>query len=168
MSARGQGPEVSGTGAGAGAVQARPRRSLRLRIGVALVGALVAAGLAFMLISPGPSQLAPALVTVYNLETKCQRPRTRECRLGLARDPYTRYTAANVVGHVWHNDVLRAECYVSDGARVESEDGRPSTSWYRVTSASGDPGAPRGETAWLPAVRLRAGTEPSLSRCTGV
>jgi hypothetical protein len=128
----------------------------------------VVAGLAAVLISPGQSQRAPALVKVYNLETECQRPRTRECSLGLARDPYARYTAANVVLRVWHNDLLRAECSVPDGARVESEDGRPTTRWYRVTRASGEPAAPPDETAWLPAVRLRAGTEPALPHCKGV
>jgi DNA-binding SARP family transcriptional activator len=147
------------------AVQAGPRRRRRLRIGVALLGALVAAGLAAVLIVSGDSPLAPALVKVYNLEVECQRTRIRECSLGLARDPYARYTAANVDRRVWHNDVLRAECYVPDGARVESEDGRPTTRWYRVT---GVPGASPSEKAWLPAVRLRAGTEPPLPRCTGV
>jgi hypothetical protein len=150
------------------AVQAPPRRTVRLRIGIVLLGAFVAAGLAVMLSSRGDPQLASALVKVYNLEVECQQPRTRECRLGLARDPYARYTPANVDRHVWHNDVLRADCYVPDGARVESEDGRPTTRWYRVTGASAGPPAQPGEKAWLPAVRLRAGTEPALPRCTDV
>jgi hypothetical protein len=125
----------------------------------------VAAGLAILLVARGESQLAPALVKVYNLEVECQRPRIRQCSLGLARDPYARYTSANVDWFVWHNDVLRADCYVSDGVRVASEDGRPTTRWYRVTGASG---APPGAKAWLPAVRLRPGTEPALPRCNGV
>ena len=160
-------PERRRPGAGA-AAPARPRRSLRLRIGVALVAAVVAAGVAAMLIFSGNSELAPALVKVYNVEVDCQRPRIRECRLGLAGDPHARYTPANVVAYVWHNDVLRAECYVSDGARVESEDGRLTTRWYRVTDASAEPAASPGKKAWLPAVRLRVGTEPALPRCRGV
>lgn len=44
----------------------------------------------------------------------------------------------------------------------------PSNRWYRVTGASGEPGAPPGEKAWLPAVRMRDGTEPGLPRCESV
>jgi hypothetical protein len=149
-------------------VHERPRRRRGLWIGSALLVAVVAAVLAVMLMSPSDPQVKSALVTVYNLETQCQRARTRECRLGLARDPYAGYTASNVGRHVWHNDVLRADRYVPDGAQVTSEDGRPTTRWYRVTGGTGRPGAPPDEKVWLPAVRLRAGTEPALPRCTSV
>jgi DNA-binding SARP family transcriptional activator len=142
---------------------ARARRRRRLQIAAALLAGVVAAGLAAILIAPGDPPPAPALVTVYNLEAQCQRPRIRECSLGLARDPYARYTVANVVRVVWHNDVLRADCYVPDGARIEAEDGRLSTRWYRVTGPSGNP-----SKAWLPAIRLRPGTEPPLPRCKNI
>ena len=69
---------------------------------------------------------------------------------------------------MWHDDVLRAECYVPDAARVMSEDGRASTRWYRATRTSEARGAPPSEKAWLPAVRLRAGNEPALPRCDRV
>lgn len=120
-----------------------------------------------MLISPDQAQLDAKPVSVYNIETRCQRPHTQNCALALARDPYAQYAAANVARRVWHNDVLQAECYVPDGSRVESEDGRPSTRWYRVTGPSGGSGAHADEQAWLPAVRLRPGAEPAVPRCTG-
>ncbi|MGA4541770.1 hypothetical protein ACPA54_17470 [Uniformispora flossi] len=91
---------------------------------------------------PPPSGIA---LTVYNVEEACQPLRTLECALGLARSPYTRYTAANVVAHVWHGDVLNADCVVRDGQLVTDEHGMSSGRWYHVASPQG----------WLPGVRTR-------------
>lgn len=97
-----------------------------------------------------------ATVTVFNAEVSCQEPRTSNCALGLARDPYARYTRENVIGLVWHGDVLPVDCYLDDGAVVQAENRASSTRWYRVHAP---------DVAWLPGVRVRPGTEPSVSRC---
>jgi hypothetical protein len=101
--------------------------------------------------------LHAAAVTVYNAERQCQRSTLPKCRLGLARDPYAAYAAANVSARVRHGDRLVAECYVADGTAVMAENGKRSTRWYRVRSPSA--------TAWLPAVRAWPGTVPNVGRC---
>jgi DNA-binding SARP family transcriptional activator len=168
-------PDVGVVAAPAGAAVRAPRslpeppsgtRRVRtsVRVGAALVVAL-AAGVIYLLTEGSSSTPGPRSVTVYNLEANCQGPRTRECRLGLARDPYANYTPSNVVAHVWHGDRLRADCFVADGSRIESEDGRPSTRWYRVTVPRQGSAPRRTTKAWLPAVRVRAGTDPDVPSC---
>jgi DNA-binding SARP family transcriptional activator len=165
---------VASTAASAAAVRAPsprpepPSRTRRVRTGVRVGAALVVAlavGVTYLLTEGSSSNSGPRPVTVYNLEANCQGPRTRVCRLGLARDPYANYTPSNVVAHVWHGDRLRADCFVADGSRIESEDGRPSTRWYRVTVPRRGSAPRRATQAWLPAVRVRAGTDPDVPAC---
>jgi hypothetical protein len=81
----------------------------------------------------------------------------RECRLGLAGDPYARYVVDNVTARVRHDDRLVAECYITNGTLVRDEKGAGSTRWYRVRTAS--------QTAWLPGVRAWPGVRPAVGRC---
>lgn len=121
-------------------------------VAAALVPAVLATGLLQrggdnhprqpMIKPPPPPGIA---LTVYNVEEACQPLRTLECALGLSRSPYARYTAANVVAHVWHGDIVYADCVVRDGQLVTDEHGMSSGRWYHVTSPQG----------WLPGVRTR-------------
>lgn len=139
---------------------------MRLPRGAAAVAVAVAAsGFATFEILRGGESLGSALVTVYNLQAKCQRPRTRACHLGLARDPYADYTRQNIARYVWHGDVLRAECLVSNGSPIRGENGRLTSRWYRVTGPPGSRSAATRERAWLPAVRIHPGSEPAVPRC---
>jgi transcriptional regulator with XRE-family HTH domain len=98
-----------------------------------------------------PEASATAAIRVFNIEGDCksQKERLPACSMGLARDPRLKYDADNVVSHrVWHNDVLRVDCVLYDGDRVEDETGVGTTRWFRVRLD----GAPGGH-AWLPAVR---------------
>jgi DNA-binding SARP family transcriptional activator len=137
-------------------IRRRPRLAAILIVLVALGGA-VAADLGLR----GGRTRGPGFLTVYDLEADCQGPRTHHCGLGLAQDPYADYTLSNIVGYVWHGDRLAVDCLVSDGSRVSSEDGTPTTSWYRVNVPDHHPAK-----AWLPAIRVRAGTEPDVPACT--
>ena len=100
---------------------------------------------------------AGAPMRVFNVEVPCQRSLRLTCRLGLAGDPYAKYTPDNVTARVRHGDRLVAECYILDGTRVRDEKGLPSSRWYRVQIPSG--------TAWLPGVRAWPGVTPAVGRC---
>ncbi|WP_423835871.1 helix-turn-helix domain-containing protein [Streptomyces endophytica] len=88
-----------------------------------------------------------ARITVNNVERACQHPRTDNCALGLARDPYQVYRRANVVAHVWHGDVLHAVCRIADGVTVTDEMGGHSSIWFRVDHG--------GARMWAPGIRIR-------------
>ncbi|MEU9499302.1 helix-turn-helix transcriptional regulator [Streptomyces sp. NPDC048196] len=88
-----------------------------------------------------------ARITVNNVERACQRPRTANCALGLARDPYLVYRRSNVVAHVWHGDVLRAVCRIANGVAVTDEAGGHSSIWFRVDHD--------GARMWVPGIRIR-------------
>lgn len=135
---------------------ANPRNQ---RVAVALaVGATIAG--AALALAPGEASRARAIaLKVFNADVTCRRSELAKCRLDLARDPYARYAAANFVGHARHGDLLVADCFVPNGTRVWSEDGRSSTRWYRVRSAT--------STAWLPGVRAWPNTTPAVGRCAG-
>ncbi len=122
--------------------------------------AILAGGAAATAMIAGPGGRDAAPLRVFNAEVRCRHSPSLECRLGLAGDPYARYSPANVVGRVRHGDRLTAECVVDDGTRVFSEDGRSSTRWYRVRHQA----SPSGE-AWLPGVRAWPGAAPAVGRC---
>lgn len=135
-----------------------PRRSVRrvrriLGIGVPAV-ALAAAAVAYSgVFGPADPKDAAAEIRVYNMDGTCkqQTERLRACSLGLARDPHRKYDADNVVAQrVWHGDVLKAECVVNDGDRVEDEEGIGTPRWFRVRLDGG-----ADSHGWLPAVRTR-------------
>ncbi|MFI6765833.1 helix-turn-helix domain-containing protein [Streptomyces sp. NPDC050355] len=95
----------------------------------------------------GAKGAASAEITVHNVERACQHQRTENCALALARDPYRVYRRSNVVGHVWHGDVLRALCRVANGVTVTDEVGGHSSIWFRVDHA--------GKQMWVPGIRIR-------------
>lgn len=132
---------------------------------VAALAATIATGGAMFVSSLGDTNNGPAFLSVYNIEAKCQAPRTDECRLGLARDPYASYTRENVIGGVWHGDRLSVECFIAEGAQVAAEDRTMSQRWYRVSMPQESPAASPGAKAWLPGIRVRSGTEPAVRRC---
>jgi hypothetical protein len=138
----------------------RPRTMWSGRIRIAIAAAAVAAVVtpATLLASaavrsdrtthPGAAAPPPGIeLTVHNAEVACRQLRTPECALGLSADPHAPYTAAAVVGHVWHGDVLRVDCVVRDGRLVTDEQGMSSTRWYHLADGGG----------WLPGVRTREG-----------
>ncbi|UQA94357.1 helix-turn-helix domain-containing protein [Streptomyces halobius] len=102
-----------------------------------------------------------ARITVHNVEKACQHKRTRDCALGLSRDPFLPYRRSNVVGHVWHGDVLHAVCRVANGITVTDEVGGHSSLWFRVEND--------GERAWVPGIRIRPEQmeNTSLPSCPG-
>ncbi len=139
------------------------RRPTRVTLAIAALAVLLVGAVAFVLATQdGSSRTQRASITVYNKEARCQQARTDDCRLGLARDPYARYAVDNVVGYVWHGDSLTVDCFVPDGSRVQAEDGTASTKWYQVAVPDADRGL---DEAWLTAIRVRPGTEPSVKRC---
>ncbi|MFJ9589628.1 helix-turn-helix domain-containing protein [Streptomyces acidicola] len=85
-------------------------------------------------------------VLVHNAEEKCQKPRTHECALHLAWDPYRPYTTANSADRVWHHDLLHARCRIADGVTVTDEDEKHSSIWIQV--------ARNGQRLWLPGIRV--------------
>ncbi|MDH2427594.1 helix-turn-helix transcriptional regulator [Sphaerisporangium sp. TRM90804] len=114
-----------------------------------------------VVVSTPPGARPSADVRVYNIEGACRASEKRvpACSMGLARDPYLKYDAANVVSHrVWHDDVLSADCVLFEGDHVEDETGVGTTRWLRVRLDT----VPGG-TAWLPAVRTH--DNPSLPVC---
>ncbi|WP_414504357.1 helix-turn-helix domain-containing protein [Streptomyces sp. NEAU-L66] len=153
-----------GTETGAAATAGRRRRGLVLA-GLGTAAALLAAALAVPALTssngapdnggdgraPGAKSAASATgsarITVHNVERDCQHRRTENCALGLARDPYRLYRRSNVVGHVWHGEVLRAVCRIANGITVTDEVGGHSSMWFRV-------GHDR-EQVWVPAIRIR-------------
>ncbi|MES4907053.1 MULTISPECIES: XRE family transcriptional regulator [unclassified Streptomyces] len=92
------------------------------------------------------AHLGNAGITVYNAERACQNKRTRDCALGLARDPYMAYRPANIVGRAWHGDVLRADCRIANGVTVTDEAGGHSSMWFRVSKD--------GKRMWVPGIRI--------------
>ncbi len=148
----------------------RPRRSrvLLATLGVAAVAA-AAAGTVYGLnhgddgAGSDKGAEGPTLqLTVYNVETSCQRSHRRECALGLAKDPYVPYRPSNIAGRVWHDDHLRALCRISNGTTVTSEDGGHSSIWFKVGWKGGKDGH-----AWMPGIRVRPEhlKDTSLRRC---
>jgi transcriptional regulator with XRE-family HTH domain len=130
----------------------------RLRLTLAAMGtAVVIAGATTMVIALWPSDDKPpprassplgnAHITVYNTERACQNKRTRDCSLGLAHDPYMTYGPANIAGHAWHGDVLRAECRIANGVTVTDEAGGHSSMWFRISKD--------GKRMWVPGIRIR-------------
>ncbi|MFE3772282.1 helix-turn-helix transcriptional regulator [Streptomyces sp. NPDC059122] len=168
-----------------GAEGAEPRDAApgrrRLRLLLAGLGtAAVLAGAAFAVVAltgpdtggqvdgsdagraPAASDAEPATrsarITVNNVERACRHSRTDYCALGLARDPYAPYLRPNVVGRVWHGDVLNAVCKIADGISVTDEAGGHSSIWFRVDRDGG--------TAWMPGIRVRPEQlDDGLPRC---
>jgi serine/threonine-protein kinase len=129
----------------------------RLAAGALTVAAVITGALALTAGDAERERPAGAPLRVFNVEVACQRSMRLTCRLGLAGDPYAKYTSDNVTARVRHADRVVAECYIADGTRVRDEKGRPSSRWYRVQVPSG--------TAWLPAVRAWPGETPAVGRC---
>ncbi len=94
-------------------------------------------------------------VLVHNVEEKCQKPRTHECALHLAFDPYRPYTTANSADRVWHHDLLHARCRIADGVTVTDEEEKHSSIWIQV--------ARKGQHLWLPGIRVTPDTLVQLS-----
>jgi transcriptional regulator with XRE-family HTH domain len=94
-------------------------------------------------------------VLVNNVEEKCQKPRTHECALHLAWDPYRPYTTANSADRVWHHDLLQARCRIADGVTVTDEKAKHSSIWIQVTR--------KGQHLWLPGIRVEPDTLVQLS-----
>ncbi|MFF1422951.1 hypothetical protein ACFVWZ_00560 [Streptomyces sp. NPDC058200] len=104
-----------------------------------------------------PADSAGTAISVYHAVRGCRGPRTTECALRLAVDPYARYAAqGNRVTPVWHDDRLTARCAIDDGTRTEDESGISSTRWYLVRT-------PQGRHGWLPGVRTR--DAPDVPEC---
>ncbi|MEV4570318.1 helix-turn-helix transcriptional regulator [Nonomuraea sp. NPDC049419] len=150
----------------------RSRRRVKVAV-VATIVAAVAGVSAFALMRADAGQEPPsivesrpgtvptAVVRVHNVEGDCKSKAERvpACSMGLARDPRREYAAGNVVDHrVWHGDVLRTDCILYDGDRVEDEMGVGTTRWFRVLLDD----VPGGQ-AWLPAVRTQ--DHPNLPTC---
>ncbi|MGW7485381.1 helix-turn-helix domain-containing protein [Streptomyces sp. NPDC054786] len=93
------------------------------------------------------SATGSARITVHNVELDCRHRRTENCALGLARDPYRLYRRSNIVGHIWHGDVLRAVCRIANGVSVTDEVGGHSSIWFRVDHD--------GKQVWVPGIRIR-------------
>jgi hypothetical protein len=107
----------------------------------------------------------PITLRVHNVEKACQKLRTLECALRVARSPYEPYAdPGNSAGRTWHGDKLTATCVVTDGQLVTDEKGVSSRRWYRVEKAGGGGGG-KGFEGWLPGVRTRNSTEVRL--CSG-
>ncbi|MCX4639327.1 helix-turn-helix transcriptional regulator [Streptomyces platensis] len=154
-----------GAGAETEAAATGGRRGRLVLAGLGTAAVLIAAALAVpALISsngspdsgsdgraPGAKSAASATgsarLTVHNVERDCQHRRTENCTLGLARDPYRLYRRSNVVGHVWHGEVLRAVCRIANGITVTDEVGGHSSMWFRVEHD--------GDQVWMPAIRIR-------------
>ncbi|MCE4943259.1 helix-turn-helix domain-containing protein [Streptomyces noursei] len=170
--------EIAEEVAGADPREAAPGRR-RLRLVLAGLGtAAVLAGAAFAVMAltgsdadgrvagdgrasaaagAGPAA-GSARITVNNIERACRHSRTDYCALGLARDPYAPYLRPNVVGRVWHGDVLQAICKIADGISVTDEAGGHSSIWFRVDHDGG--------RAWMPGIRVRPGQlDDELPRC---
>ncbi|MFH8974985.1 helix-turn-helix domain-containing protein [Streptomyces sp. NPDC017890] len=85
-------------------------------------------------------------VLVHNVEEKCQEPRTNECALSLAYNPYRPYVTSNSAGRVWHQDLLQARCTVANGVTVTDENHKHTSIWIQVTHT--------GKHLWLPGIRV--------------
>jgi hypothetical protein len=135
----------------------------------AAVGSLVTAVLMTLLLPHGGSGTRPARgapggrggggiagVVVHNAERACRKPRTHDCALALAYDPYRPYVRTNAAGRVWHRDLLDARCTVADGVTVTDENGKHSSIWIQVTRD--------GKDVWLPGIRVDPGDLNQLTR----
>ncbi|MFJ6760802.1 serine/threonine-protein kinase [Streptomyces sp. NPDC091273] len=157
-------PRIRAAGEATAPVRLRPRRRMAVAaVAAATVSAAVLGPAVFGWPWQGdPGRPAGVEIHVFNIDGKCkeQTERLRACSLGLARDPHRKYDADNVVSQrVWHGDVLRTDCVVNDGDRVEDELGIGTPRWYRIRFDS----TPDGR-AWLPAVRTR--DDPKVPVCT--
>ncbi|WP_310712997.1 helix-turn-helix domain-containing protein [Streptomyces lydicus] len=139
------------------------RRRLRLALAVLGTAAVLAAAALAVPALTGPDDppdgggtplrqtpargTGSALITVHNVERDCQHRRTGNCALSLARDPYRVYRRSNVVGHVWHGDVLHAVCRIANGVTVTDEVGGHSSMWFRIDHG--------GKQMWVPGIRIR-------------
>ncbi|WP_166026102.1 helix-turn-helix domain-containing protein [Streptomyces chilikensis] len=95
-------------------------------------------------------------VVVHNAEKACRKPRTHDCALALAYDPYRPYVRSNAAGRVWHHDLLQARCTVADGITVTDENGKHSSIWIQVTRD--------GRDVWLPGIRVAPDDLNQLAR----
>ncbi|MET8579025.1 helix-turn-helix transcriptional regulator [Streptomyces sp. NPDC005012] len=95
-------------------------------------------------------------VVVHNAEKACRKPRTHDCALALAYDPYRPYVRSNAAGRVWHHDLLQAHCTVADGISVTDENGKHSTIWIQVTH--------HRDQVWLPGIRVTPDDLDQLAR----
>ncbi len=95
-------------------------------------------------------------VVVHNAEEVCRKPRTHNCALSLAYDPYRPYVRSNAAGRVWHHDLLQARCTVADGVTVTDENGKHSSIWIQVTRDDGP--------VWLPGIRVAPDELDQLAR----
>ncbi|MBT2458042.1 protein kinase [Streptomyces sp. ISL-86] len=137
------------------------RRGRWLLAAGALVSAASGVAVWSGLLGGGQAQAATVRIHVFNIDGNCkdQTERLRACSLGLARDPHRKYDANNVVSHrVWHGDVLKTDCVVNDGDRVEDEKGIGTPRWYSIRFD--DPAEGR---AWLPSVRTH--DDPKVPVC---
>ncbi|NLU74191.1 hypothetical protein HCC61_16135 [Streptomyces sp. HNM0575] len=113
----------------------------------------------------GDPDSGPITLRVHNVEKACQKLRTLECALRVAKSPYELYAdPGNSAGRVWHGDSLTAACVITDGQLVTDEKGVSSRRWYRVEKSGGSGDSKRVE-GWLPGVRTRNSTEVRL--CSG-
>ncbi|MDR6979050.1 transcriptional regulator with XRE-family HTH domain [Streptomyces sp. 3330] len=85
-------------------------------------------------------------VLVHNAQEDCQKPRTHQCALSLAYDPYRPYVTANAADRVWHHDLLQARCRIADGVTVTDEKKKHTSIWIQVTR--------NGRHLWLPGIRV--------------
>ncbi|MGW0790407.1 helix-turn-helix domain-containing protein [Streptomyces sp. NPDC002911] len=124
----------------------------------ATAGGLVAVGLLLLLLPPqgvpgtapaaqdGADRSSDAGVLVHNVEKACQEPRTTECALSLAYNPYRPYVTANSADRVWHHDLLDARCTIANGITVTDENHKHTSIWIQVTR--------NGKHLWLPGIRV--------------
>jgi hypothetical protein len=106
---------------------------------------------------PSPTGAPSVALRVYNVEADCRRLRTETCALRLSRDPRAVPSIANRAGEVWHDDVVRAVCAITDGRAVTDEKLNSSRVWYFVQVPA------TTDTGWLPGIRVRPA--PKVPAC---
>ncbi|WP_151770718.1 helix-turn-helix domain-containing protein [Streptomyces abyssomicinicus] len=141
---------VASAAAAAGGLAAWALTALLLPLGGS--GAQSAQGAAGRAVGEG----GEAGVVVHNAEEACRKPRTHDCALALAHDPYRPYVRSNAAGRVWHHDLLQARCTVADGVTVTDENGKHSSIWIQVTRD--------GRHVWLPGIRVAPDDLNQLAR----
>ncbi|MFE9727390.1 hypothetical protein ACFYQ5_28325 [Streptomyces sp. NPDC005794] len=94
----------------------------------------------------GADRTGNAGVVVHNVEKVCQGPRTTECALSLAYNPYRPYVTSNSADRVWHHDLLHARCTIANGVTVTDENHEHTSIWIQVTRS--------GKLLWLPGIRV--------------
>lgn len=145
----------------------RPRGHLSGRWAIAAAGAALGALATGLLPAPLPRPDVPGVppaqgasataasrgrgygdagVLVHNAEVACRKPRTNECALSLAYDPYRPYVTSNAAARVWHHDLLHARCTIADGVTVTDENHKHTSIWIQVEW--------KGEHLWLPGIRV--------------